>query len=160
MTSNQGRQESSFIYKIIAHLMPHGYHICLDRFTKDAAACLRGQTNREQTRGGDPSAGASRAFSRGFVHLKKREFRGVDCRPLRYKQLNRPIQKANSTGKGLRTSSSCSSSETQPLQLINAQFPGTRVPSLVSPVPYQGLRTWDTNGDPKTGESPEIRLGP
>jgi hypothetical protein len=58
-------------------LTPYG----VDWFTKDAAACLRGQTNREQTRGEDPSAGASRAFSRGFVHLKKREFRGVDCRP-------------------------------------------------------------------------------
>ncbi|EWG50533.1 hypothetical protein FVEG_16648 [Fusarium verticillioides 7600] len=47
------------------------YAYSIDRFTKDAAACLRGQTNREQTRGEDPSAGASRAFSRGFVHLKK-----------------------------------------------------------------------------------------
>jgi hypothetical protein len=50
MTSKQGRQESSFIYKNIAHLMPHGYHYAysVDRLTKDAAACLRGRTTENR----------------------------------------------------------------------------------------------------------------
>jgi hypothetical protein len=88
-----------------------------------------------------------------------------ECDPPEFDINNRIDQYKRQTRlKKSESSSSCSSSETQPLQLINAQFPGTRVPSLASPVPYQGLRTWhgtwDTNGDPRTGESPEIRLGP